>query len=88
MNSKIFWYTLMAGTILLYAISLFIGRLLFPDNCALSLLIFAGILILHIFEIPHARAISRARGLSLSATILMTILFGFTWWLPLKKGIL
>jgi len=88
MKSKIFWYTLMTGSLALYVLLIIAGRMVFPDSTLLSMVFVAAMFLLHLSEIPHARSISCTREISLPVTIVMTILFGFTWWLPLKKGVL
>lgn len=89
MNSKGFWYFLMFGSICLFAFSIWLGRYLFPDNCLLSWIIFLGLLALHIAEIPlSGLRIGREKNIPVPVVIVKTTLFGFTWWLPLKKGII
>lgn len=46
-----------------------------------------GILLLHLGEMKTAFSIGRKKGLSDMRTFLMNLAFGFTWWLPLKKGV-
>jgi hypothetical protein len=42
----------------------------------------------HALEIPVGLAIGRAAGLPVLRIILKTLVFGFTWWLPLRMGVL
>ena len=89
MNSKGFWYLMMIGSIVLYGLSIALGRYLFPDSPFLSRIFFIGLLIVHILEIPVlSLKIGRSKQVPYSMIILKTILYGFTWWLPLKKGII
>ncbi len=44
--------------------------------------------ILHPLEIAVSYRIGKEKGLSALRVVVMTILFGFTWWLPLKLGII
>lgn len=89
MNSRGFWYFLMIGSIVLYGLSIALGRYLFPDSYLLSRIFFFGLLIVHILEIPTVSLkIGREKKIPDSMTVLKTILYGFTWWLPLKKGII
>jgi hypothetical protein len=89
MNSKGFWYFLMVGSIVLYGLSIALGRYLFPDSPLLSRIFFIGLLIVHVLEIPVlSLKIGRSKQIPDSMIILKTILYGFTWWLPLKKGII
>ena len=49
--------------------------------------IWALLLVLHVMELPIAFLATKERPASLVQTILMTILFGFTWWLPVRLGV-
>jgi hypothetical protein len=96
MKSKAFWYALMSGAIAGW-IFVFAGVLAALAGSpywtvpALGIpwIAFCVIWASHLFEIPVAswRA-GKERGLKPARTVLMTLVFGFTWWLPLKKGIL
>lgn len=46
-----------------------------------------GILMLHIFELKTALMVGREKNLSTTRIYLKNLVFGFTWWLPLKKGV-
>ena len=87
MNSKGFWHLLMAGSLGLWLLS-GLAIYLMPGSFAIRFLP-AGLALLHLSEIPVASLrIGKEKGLSAGTVILKTFLFGFTWWLPLKKGIL
>jgi len=89
LQSKSFWYFLMVFVIVLYVLLLMLGRHLYPDEPFKSWLFFIGMLIVHIIEIPMVSLkIGKEKGVPVSIVVLKTILFGFTWWLPLKKGII
>jgi hypothetical protein len=88
MNNKLFWYFLQFGAIVLYAVSIPFGYWLFPDSQLSAWSIFAGLVLLHTAEINIARKIGNEKNISLLRVTVKTILFGFTWWLPLKKGII
>ena len=88
MNHKAFWYFLQFGAIVLYAVSIPFGYWLFPDSQLSAWSIFAGLVLLHTAEINIARKIGNEKNISLLRVTVKTILFGFTWWLPLKKGII
>lgn len=45
------------------------------------------ILALHAAELPIALPLANEKGLSNREAWLKNALFGFTWWLPLKRGI-
>ncbi len=88
MNKKSLWYFLQFGAIVLYAASIPFGYWLFPDKNLFAWSIFAGLVILHASEVTIARKIGSEKNISLLRVAVKTILFGFTWWLPLKKGII
>ena len=45
--------------------------------------------IIHPVEIPLAYGLAaKGAGVSLKRTVVKTILYGFTWWVPLKMGVL
>jgi len=88
MQSKAFWCFLMLGAIALFFAAVALGRYLFPDNSILSWIFFIFLVLLHAAEIPHSIKIGRKKRVSTPRTVLFTLFFGFTWWLPLKKGII
>ena len=44
--------------------------------------------LVHPLEIIMSYGIGRGRNLSPAHIVIKTILFGFTWWLPLKMGVI
>lgn len=44
--------------------------------------------IVHPLELKISLPIGRQKGLRPEWVFAMTLLFGFTWWLPLKRGVL
>jgi hypothetical protein len=69
------------------------------QNCALGLfylvaqthhwvvLVAAVLLAAHVLELPLAFRVLRERQASAPRVLLLTVLFGFTWWLPARRGI-
>jgi len=45
------------------------------------------ILMTHFLELPKSIPIGKEAGSSLFKTVIYTILFGLTWWLPLQRGV-
>ena len=41
----------------------------------------------HPLELMAALPVGKKAGLSLERTIVMTLVFGITWWIPLKLGV-
>lgn len=85
-----FWrYLLMPGSIAGWIFAAagiwidFVGPLRFAWIAVL--LIWA---IIHPLEIAVSYRIGKEKNLSTARIVIMTILFGFTWWLPLRQGII
>jgi hypothetical protein len=88
MQAKFFWYFLMTGAIVLWVASIIAGHLLFPDNELLAWSLFAALVAIHASEIKKCLALCGPYGLSKRFVVVKTLLFGFTWWVPLKRGII
>ena len=90
LKSRSFWYLMMAGALGGWAIS--IAGLAKPIKNENVKKIWQGIFCTWVFghpmELALALAIGKARGLSILRTVIKTLLFGFTWWLPLKLGVI
>ncbi|HOM88344.1 MAG TPA: hypothetical protein PLH80_11965 [Spirochaetota bacterium] len=84
-SNKYFWYVLMSGALVLWAFAIALIYL-FPEWDYKAVL-FIGLIILHGVEIPYVLTILR-KDVSTIPIAIKTFLFGFTWWLPVKKGIL
>lgn len=41
----------------------------------------------HPLELSMSLSVGKRAGLSLERTIFMTLVFGITWWIPLKLGV-
>ena len=87
MNKKLaFWLLVQASTILLYI--LLIGGGYAINKPLLGWGLYAALFVLHVFELKTALKIGREKGLSTLRVVVMNLLFGFTWWVPLKQGII
>jgi hypothetical protein len=80
-----FWYALQGSTLLLYA--LLIGGGYALKMPALGWGLYEALFVLHLFELKTALRVGRDRGLYELRIVIMTLLFGFTWWVPLKREI-
>lgn len=49
-------------------------------------LVAAIVFVLHVVELPVAFRVLRGRNLSPLRIFTMTMLFGYTWWLPVRLG--
>ncbi len=84
-ETKQFWQVNNAVLLALYMIAAVLvidGR---TDHWGVILA--AVILVAHVLEIPLAMKVLKDKNPSMGRLIVGTVLFGFTWWLPAKKGI-
>lgn len=84
-HSKVFWTLLRSFALGLYLFGL--GIAIFSSVPWIGAGLVLGILLLHICELKTALRIGRSNNLSDTHIWLMCLAFGFTWWLPLKKGV-
>ena len=84
MGEQRIWYGLQAGLVGFWLMVPLVGLLGFhvPFLVPFAALIFAA----HVLEIPLAMNKLRDKKLPAGKVILKTLVFGFTWWLPLSKG--
>ena len=88
MSSKGFWYLLMAGAISLWVVAL-LAAILVPAISMVAWIVFIALAALHVLEFPLvSKKIADGKCISGRTAFIKTILFGFTWWLALKKGII
>jgi uncharacterized protein YhhL (DUF1145 family) len=90
-KKKIFWYLfMMPGAILGWLF--IIGGVVCPignETLRTIWLVIACIwVITHPLELILSIPIGKKAGISTGTTVLKTLLFGFTWWLPVKMGVL
>lgn len=83
---KTFWYFLQLLALCLLIGALPIGSLL--DHPAAGWLVFAVVALLHISEILVTIPLAKQRNFPIGIAVLKTLLFGFTWWIPFKQGLL
>ncbi len=90
MHLRTYWRLQMGGSLVGWAFVL--GGFFRPYPQATLRKIWKGACVIwfcHPLEVPlFSLKIGRAKGLSLVSIIVKTTLYGFTWWLPLKRGIL
>ena len=87
-SSKAFWIFLQVGAIGLDITAIAFGYYFFPEGGIKAWSFFLALNALHVAESPIGLKIGRAKDLSISRSLVKTWLFGFTWWLPVKNGIL
>ena len=61
----------------------------FLGGITMPILLIVGLILLglHALELPVAFLKLRGKGVHPFHTITKTLVFGFTWWLPLSKGV-
>ncbi len=73
---------LMIGVIGLWIISVVLGYHMKAWG------LFIGLIVVHIAELPFALKIGKGNGLSVQTVVTKTMIYGFTWWVAIKKGII
>lgn len=78
------WYGLQATVVAFWLLVAVVGLMGFhvPGLVAVAVIIFAA----HVIEIPLAINKLRNKGVPTPKVIYKTLVFGFTWWMPLSKG--
>ena len=85
-NKPLFWRVNQLLTILLYELLLFAGYVF--GIPWLGWVLFGALVLLHIVELKTSLAIAKKHKVKTKRAVLMTLIFGFTWWLPLKRGVI
>lgn len=85
-NKPLFWRVAQLLTILLYELLIFGGYAF--GILWLGWALFGALILLHIVELKTALSIAKKHKVKTTRAILMTVFFGFTWWLPLKRGLI
>ncbi|MGC9324845.1 MAG: hypothetical protein ACP5G0_08890 [Desulfomonilia bacterium] len=90
LRSRGMWYLMMAGALAgwVFAISGLVKPYEPPAINTASKIVLLIWVLGHPLELPISMGIARQAGLSPLRAILKTILYGFTWWLPLKLGVI
>jgi len=85
LKNKLVWFIQMGSTLGLYVVLLL---LIFMDQMrAIAAGVLVFLILLHLYELKTALPIGRQRGLPDRKIIALTLVFGYTWWVPLKHGI-
>ncbi len=89
-TSPALWkFVLMPGSLFGWAFA--ISGVLFPYEGLMRIIwltVFLIWAVVHPLEIFISWDIGKSKNLSFVRTAIKTILFGFTWWLPLKMGVI
>ncbi len=78
----------MMGALGLWLISLVAGYYFFPGNHLNAWMFFIILLALHASELFVSFKVGKEKNLNSQTIIIKTLIFGFTWWVPVKKGII
>ena len=87
MYKRVFWESLMFGALVLWFLAIIIGFYLFSDNILLEWTPFIFLVLLHGTEVPIVLKKLNGSKKKPAVIAVKTFLFGFTWWLPFKNGI-
>lgn len=85
MNSKPFWIAQNIALLVLYGAASVLCTTGRSEH--FIVLLATVVLVAHVLEIPVAFKLLKDRNPAPLRVILGTVLFGFTWWLPAKRGI-
>lgn len=86
MSKRIFWYVQMVVAVLVVFGSVVLGYLL--GNPLIGWLVFAGLQVLHLIELfTVSLKLGKERQIPVWEVVLKNQSLGFTWWLPLRRGI-
>jgi hypothetical protein len=87
-NEKFWYFVIMPGAVAGWIFVLY--GLLFPIQDENIRMVWLAVAFLwgagHLFELAISIPIAKSKGISLKTSIIKTIIFGITWWLPLKFG--
>ncbi len=87
-QNKLFWQGQMGGAVAGW-VFIFWGALS-PFSGVVNLIWWIVMLLWalgHPLELTMSLPVGKRAGLSLQRTIAMTLVFGITWWIPLKMGV-
>ncbi len=79
------WYFLQGLAVLLVIGAPLLGYAL--GQPLVGWLVFAGLIGLHLYELTITIPLARKKSIPTGEAITKTMLFGFTWWVPVKRGI-
>lgn len=88
MTNKKLWYGMMASVVLGW-LFVFAGGVFNYCGIIKSIWLFLILIfsIVHPLELIISLPIGKKAGFSAEKTVLGTLIFGFTWWLPVKMGV-
>lgn len=88
LDNRFFWGLSRAMVAVVWGILLIFG-FIFPSQVSETVKILAFLLLaIHVMEVPISLKIGVERGTSKEVTITKTLIYGCTWWMPLKRGVI
>ncbi|MAA73656.1 MAG: hypothetical protein CMN28_02990 [Salinisphaeraceae bacterium] len=85
LDSRPFWLTVGVLAVLLHLGGIYLYATQGFENLWARL--WGIIVVLHVLEIPLAFVMLRGRGIAWGLTIWNTLVFGFAWWVPARRGV-
>ncbi len=89
MKTKLFWYVNMTGSAAAWIFIIYGAFLANLEGVAHTSWLIITLIwcIAHPLELFVSMPVAKNAGVSAVKTTIMTVLFGVTWWLPLKQGV-
>lgn len=84
-DNRRFWLAGTLVTLLLHAAGL--GLYVAQGFASPVAQLWAVIIVIHILEIPLAFLAVAERHIPWGLTVINTLIFGFTWWVPTRRGV-
>ena len=88
LTQKGFWTLLMSGMIVFWCVIIVWGIFLFPGVPLYYTILVIAAITIHVLEWPIALKIGKAKNIPAFRTVAKTLVFGFTWWLPLRMDVI
>lgn len=84
-DNRRFWLGLNALLLVLHGFGLYFY--VTAGFAAPAAQLWAVVLMLHILEFPLAFIAVRERAVGWGTTVIATLIFGFAWWVPTRRGL-
>lgn len=85
LDSKPFWQSVNLGAVVFWVA---VAALLYTGHREHPVVLVGAIFVIaHVLELPLAYRLLRGRGFPAAKVFVMTMIFGFTWWLPAQRGV-
>ena len=89
MNNRFFWYGNMAGAVAGWMFIFYGAAFSFHGDVVKAIWILITLIwgLAHPLELMKSVPIGRKAGYTLEKTIIFTLVFGITWWIPVKREV-